>query len=222
MTSVQTFWYARTTSRYSSGSSCEESLVESTRSQNITVSCLRSASDVWDTTEGDATCIGCSVGVVGAGTSCAGGGTDCCPVSDVPHSLQNFAPGRFSVLQEGQAKGSGVPHASQNFAPSRFAVPRLVQSMLCCPYANSSNNALASFKSAVSKPSVNQLYTGASRSWASWRLPCCCQSRARLVAVRNSKDLACWFWAMVMACWKQFSASACLSEDCCNRSSPLR
>src|SRR5262249_6818434 len=66
-------------------------------------------------------------------------------------------------------------------------------------HANSSSNALASCKSAVSKPSVNQLYTGASRSWASWRLPCCCQRQARLVAVRNSKDLACWLWAIAMA-----------------------
>src|SRR5215467_7537613 len=149
MTSAQTLWYAWMTSRYSSGSSCEESLVESTRSQNITVSCLRSASDVWDATEGEATCIGCSVGMMGVGTSCAGGGTDCCPVSDAPHSLQNFAPGRFAVPHEGHDKGSGVPHASQNFAPSRFSVPQLVQSMRCFPYSNSSNNALASFKSAV-------------------------------------------------------------------------
>src|SRR5215475_14529530 len=57
--------------------------------------------------------------------------------------------------------------------------------------ASACNNALASCKSAVSNPSVNQLYTGASKSWASWRVPCCCQSRARLVAVLNSKDLAC-------------------------------
>src|SRR5215470_1645945 len=61
-----------------------------------------------------------------------------------------------------------------------------------CPSVNASNNALASCKSAVSKPSVNQLYTEARRSYASWRLPCCCHRRARFVAVRNSKDLACW------------------------------
>src|SRR5215831_8750363 len=66
-------------------------------------------------------------------------------------------------------------------------------------HANSSNNAFASFKSAVSNPSVNQWYTGARRSWASWRLPCCCQSRARLVAARSSQDLACWLWAIRMA-----------------------
>jgi hypothetical protein len=64
-----------------------------------------------------------------------------------------------------------------------------------CPlalrYTNASSNALASFKSAVSKPSVNQWYTGARRSWASWRFPCWCHRRARLVAARNSRDLAC-------------------------------
>src|SRR4029450_4542260 len=66
-------------------------------------------------------------------------------------------------------------------------------------HPNASNNALASCKSAVSKPSVNQWYTGSRRSWASWRLPCCCHSRARLVAARSSQDFACWLWAIVMA-----------------------
>src|SRR5262249_16920491 len=56
-------------------------------------------------------------------------------------------------------------------------------------YAHSSNNAFASFKSTVSKPSVNQSYTGASRAWASWRLAWCCHSRARLVATRIVEDI---------------------------------
>src|SRR5215831_12090652 len=73
---------------------------------------------------------------------------------------------------------------------------------------STSSSAFASIRSAVSNPSVNHPYTGASRSWASWRLPWCCHNRARLVAVRSSSDLACWLWAMVMACWKQVSASA--------------
>src|SRR5262249_54045607 len=67
------------------------------------------------------------------------------------------------------------------------------------PSSSSCNNAFASMRSAVSKPSVNQLYTGASRSWASLRLPCCSQSRARLVTLRSSHDLACWLWAILMA-----------------------
>src|SRR5712692_3745560 len=43
MTSALTRWYSRTTSRSSSGSSCSESAVEPTRSQNITVNWRRSA-----------------------------------------------------------------------------------------------------------------------------------------------------------------------------------
>jgi hypothetical protein len=46
--------------------------------------------------------------------------------------------------------------------------------------ANSSNSALASFRSRVSKPSVNQPYTGASRSRACCDLPCSRRRRARL------------------------------------------
>jgi hypothetical protein len=42
----------------------------------------------------------------------------------------------------------------------------------------------------VSKPSVNQSYTGASRSKASWRLPWDCHRRARLVAARSSQRVA--------------------------------
>src|SRR5215471_13823781 len=80
--------------------------------------------------------------------------------------------------------------------------------------SNASKSALASCKSAVSNPSVNQWYTGASRSWASWRLPCCCHSRARLVAILNSKDLACWLRARSRAWRKQDSASARLSACC--------
>src|SRR5262245_36156019 len=67
------------------------------------------------------------------------------------------------------------------------------------PSSSACNNAFASCRSAVSNPSVNHPYTGARRSWAAWGLPCCCQSRARLVAARSSKDLACWFWAIIMA-----------------------
>jgi hypothetical protein len=54
---------------------------------------------------------------------------------------------------------------------------------------NSVSSALADLRSGVSKPSVNQSYTEARRSWASWRLSCC-QSRARLVAARSSNVFA--------------------------------
>ena len=63
----------------------------------------------------------------------------------------------------------------------------------CLPasrYVNAVSNTLASFKSVVSNPSVNQWYTGARRSWASACLPCCCQRRLRLMAARSSSDFA--------------------------------
>lgn len=47
----------------------------------------------------------------------ATGGWDCVE-RDAPHSLQNFAPGGFSVPQAEHTRGSGEPHSLQNFAPS--------------------------------------------------------------------------------------------------------
>src|SRR5262249_47269439 len=60
-----------------------------------------------------------------------------------------------------------------------------------CPSFNTSSSALASRKSAVSNPSVNQEYTGASSARAASCFPCCCHRRARLMAARSSRDLAC-------------------------------
>src|SRR5215510_6727065 len=91
-------------------------------------------------------------------------------------------------------------HISDVYSRDAVLVVLVLESQGAAGHANSSNNALASCKSAVSNPSVNQLYTGASRSWASWRLPCCCQSRLTLIVARSSHDLACWLWAMLMAC----------------------
>src|SRR5262244_1138240 len=94
------------------------------------------------------------------------------------------------------AQGS---HTSDVYSHDAVLVVLVLESQGAGGHANSSNNALASLRSAVSNPSVNHPYTGASRSWASWRLPCCCQRRARLVAVFNSKDLACWVRAISRA-----------------------
>src|SRR5262249_15275963 len=69
--------------------------------------------------------------------------------------------------------------------------------------SSSWSSAFASIRSAVSKPSVNQLYAGARRSYAFLRLPCCCHNRAKLVTVRNSRDLACWLRAISRAWRKQ-------------------
>jgi hypothetical protein len=52
--------------------------------------------------------------------------------------------------------------------------------------SRSANSALASCKSAVSKPSVNQPSIGVRISRASSRWPCCRHSRLRLVAARSS------------------------------------
>src|SRR5262249_27227517 len=57
--------------------------------------------------------------------------------------------------------------------------------------ANSFSSAFASFRSSVSKPSVNHPYTGANSSRASCTLPWSRQRRARLIAARSSQDLAC-------------------------------
>src|SRR2546427_9015159 len=95
------------------------------------------------------------------------------------------------------AQGS---HISDVYSHDGLLVALVLESTGAAGHANSSNNAFASFKSAVSNPSVNQWYTGARRSWASWRFPCCCQSFARLIAARSSQDFACWFWAIAMAC----------------------
>src|SRR2546428_1411801 len=108
MTSALRRWYARTTARHSSGSSCSESAVEPTRSQNMTVNWRRSAprtsrteSRVW--------------GLVSGGWR------------GVPHSAQNLACGGFSTSQLGQRCLSEPPHSMQNLAPSRFSVPQAAQ-----------------------------------------------------------------------------------------------
>src|SRR6516164_5651690 len=57
-------------------------------------------------------------------------------------------------------------------------------------FASASSSTFASFRSRVSKPSVNQPYTGASSSRACCDLPLSRQRRAMLIAARSSSDLA--------------------------------
>src|SRR5262249_42851061 len=109
--------------RSSSGSSCCESAVEPTRSQNITVNCRRSAS-----AEGG--------GVAFLARSAplrlrllAGAGLPSV-FRAVPHSGQNFAVGRACRPQLGQSRTHEAPHSSQNLAPSGFSNPQLAQRML--------------------------------------------------------------------------------------------
>src|SRR5712671_3512807 len=80
--------------------------------------------------------------------------------SALPQSAQNFAPGALSALQFEQRFDSGLPHSAQNFLPGIPSVPHFEQSIFApsgIHPANSSRKALASWRSAVSKPSVNQL-----------------------------------------------------------------
>jgi hypothetical protein len=66
--------------------------------------------------------------VVTGGLAAAAGGAGAAGVPRaVPHSMQNFAPGGFSVPQEGHLAASGEPHAMQNFACGGFSVPQLEQ-----------------------------------------------------------------------------------------------
>ena len=78
----------------------------------------------------------------------------------VPQPSQNLAPARFNVPHDTHCASIGAPHPSQNFAVSRFSAPHFEQRIfsLTANYPfSSSSSALASFRSAVSKPSVNQL-----------------------------------------------------------------
>src|ERR671933_833105 len=99
-------------SRISSGSSRDASAVEPTRSQNITVSCRRSADDgggPWSGRGFDR--------AAGAGPSFA------------PQSPQNFEPGGLSPPQAGHADGSGAPHSVQKRLPSGTVARQLGHSM---------------------------------------------------------------------------------------------
>jgi len=81
-----------------------------------------------------------------------------------------------------------------------------------CPLAlrstHASSSVVASWRSAVSQPAVHQPSSGASRAWASARVPCCCHSRARLMAARRSRAVASWRRATSRAWCTQASASS--------------
>src|SRR5690348_10101071 len=99
-------------SRRSSGSSRVARAVEPTRSQNITVSCRRSAEDT-----GGGLALGSESG--------GGGGDEAATTSFRPHSEQNFAPGTFAWPHPEQRNGSAAPHWLQNLLPSGMSPPQL-------------------------------------------------------------------------------------------------
>jgi hypothetical protein len=92
----------------------DASAVEPTRSQNITVSCRRSADEVGAADAGD-------VASADAGNEPT--------VSAAPQSPQNLLPGGFSTPHASQRIGSGLPQSPQNFFLSGFAAPQLGHSM---------------------------------------------------------------------------------------------
>ena len=56
----------------------------------------------------------------------AGAGAESSDI-DVPHAMQNFAPGGAGVPQLGQVRSSALPHDMQNFAEAGFSVPQTLQ-----------------------------------------------------------------------------------------------
>jgi hypothetical protein len=56
------------------------------------------------------------------------------PLSDVPHSPQDFARVRFSAPQRGQQFVRGLPHSMQNLLPSGWSDPQLEQRIPVSPY----------------------------------------------------------------------------------------
>jgi hypothetical protein len=75
------------------------------------------------------------------------------------HCPQNLKPGGFSKRHLGQMSANALVHWPQNFIPSGFSKAHFEQRMVSgVPFQapRSSSSAFASFKSAVSKPSVNQ------------------------------------------------------------------
>ena len=71
------------------------------------------------------------------------------------HSPQKSSPGSFEAPHCGHTRASGAAHFAQNLRPSRLSAPHFAQ--FIATHLSSSSSALASFRSAVSKPSVNQL-----------------------------------------------------------------
>src|SRR6516164_8698100 len=85
--------------------------------------------------------------------------------------------------------------------------------------SSSSSSAFASLRSGVSKPSVNQPYTGSSRWRASAGWPWSRRSRARLIAARDSHILASCSRAMLSA--SRYNSSAASERPCRSSNWPL-
>src|SRR5262245_28961414 len=131
---AQVCWYARMTSRSSSGSSCVERAVDPTRSQNSTVNCRRSASAAAErivaVVREAAGRLAFLVLVVPWRLRLLAGNGFPAAASAVPQLAQNFAWGRLSYPHPRQEVLTAPPHSIQNLAPSGFSNPQLAQRML--------------------------------------------------------------------------------------------
>src|SRR5579863_10225737 len=139
--------------RASSGSRSCSSSVDPLMSANSAVTVLRSPSIASRELLSDATRIAVTA-VAADETGDAGA------ISAFPQSPQNFSAGSLEAPQRAHLAAIGAPHCAQNLRPSRLSTPHLLQRILPparCYEFSSSSSALASFRSAVSKPSVNQL-----------------------------------------------------------------
>ena len=115
-------WYCETTSHHSSESSCRESGVEPTRSQNITVSWRRSPAAA------------AAAGV--SGTTCGGAGSP----NDAPHLPQKSELARFSALHFGHCFASAFPHFTQKLLADGLTVPHFEQRSSPTPRATRSSS----------------------------------------------------------------------------------
>jgi hypothetical protein len=115
---------------------------------------------------------------------------------EVGRSLPYFAWNPRHLLELKVGLEEPMPHILLMCSKGRARGPhrtslRIASGGTSRAYAfNSSRSALASFKSAVSKPSLNQPYISASIARPSSRWPCFASRRTRLVVARSSKSLA--------------------------------
>ena len=132
----------------------------------------------------------------------------CRPAEDLSTTRLNSETGKLTGGRRGAA------------AASSATVPRPARSSE--HVRSRSTSAFAALRSAVSKPSVNRSWIGASSSSASFVRPRSCHNWQRLVAARNSQDRALWRRAQSKACKNR---SCAVSSQLCapsNRtSSPL-
>src|SRR5215472_11047536 len=137
--------------RASSGSRSSISSIDPLMSANSAVTVLRSPSGIaWASASPVTVSVGAPAPALGIRVA------DAAPRSgdnEVPQSPQNFLSSGFSAPHLGQGLASCAPQSPQNLFPEGLSERHLLQRISYAP--SSSSNALASFKSAVSKPSVN-------------------------------------------------------------------